>query len=1088
MIRPVDQDARTTAWQCFNDNVSVTAGAGTGKTRVLVDRYLAWILGQAWTDERWNNAAEVATSIVAITFTDKAAGEMAERVTRSLRRIAGLDDGGLEEREATYVDDLGEQIAAHWNIDPNTVLVRAQQLVQQVHRLEISTIHSFAINILRRYPLVVQIRPDFQVDIDQRLQKDAVVERLTDTVKTALRGPQAAEMVRILSAVTMDDLTRLALAWLRTDYDGSLLDGDDMTGTSEDCRAMLTDLLGAKDHVATNSMGRLERLESALRTLSDWITLHGDALQIDPRAALSPAVANALRALRKDKLVEYPPATVRKKTSINWDGFHTRAVRVTAFARELERADPALIRSIVQHLEPVVTSVRSQCMAAGILSFDDLLRLTASLLDNRPAIATAVAERYGQVLVDEFQDTSPIQCALMRAIERAAPDPILFVVGDPKQSIYAFRGADLAAYEDFVETLGTHLQLTSNFRSQAHLVRAVNEAFDRLFVPVPRRQPAAQPLAPTIDPITDMAAVQLWDVVSGTDQTPTAEDARITEANALVNAIQELDRTQPSDGPRWSRYAIISRVQTAATTIVDALEAAGIPCAVDGDKEFYRRQEVLDTANLLRVVCDASDATAWIGVLRSPIGALPDRLLLDLATEGFFAESDPKEATRRACESLNEGDPDVRHLQRIEQLVATIEGLREGFLRGPLDEWLELLHGELPLWELYGSQYLGERKVANIHRVLCGFVEMAIRGETSLADWLENEAQNLVGARNETESALSDDTTDAVRILSIHKSKGLQFDHVFVPRLDWTAGNTQHDNVGLIRRPGGWILQLGGVHSWGMGAWEKENTAREEAEVIRLLYVACTRARKTLTLSGAKTSKSSRSMLPLVRQNMLQPDEDQPWIAQHSIAPTGDDTPTLKRPHSVEGTESWVRHAEAWWQRRREDAALVSAQRLVGTATAQTISTEPMGGGHRDGRSIGVEVHEVLEQWDIQTDNVETASAEAMPIIQTFLQSPLASRVRASKRQQREVPFVGLDSTGNPVTGTIDLLMETEQGWIVVDYKTNRVRDQAHAKELAESYRHQAELYTHAIQQALNTTKVSCELWFLRGPFVVTMT
>lgn len=1094
MIRPPDQDARTTAWQCFDKNIAVTAGAGTGKTRVLVDRHLGWILGEAWTRPEWNTHASVATSIVAITFTEKAAGEMADRITRSLRRIAGYKDAGLDERESAYVDELGLAIADKWALTTELVRERAEELVQQAHRLEVSTIHAFAANVLRRYPLAARIRPDFQIDADRSQRRSLLTERLVETTKDALRGPRSADVVRILSSVGMDDLRALMEGWLDCDFDGNLGASPAWSPVAKQCHTLAGILEDIEESVGTRSQTKLLRLRDALRNVAALLDEHGDAFMADPRAWLETTAGDAFRSLRKDKLADYPAPTIATKMGPAVDEFRVGALAVATFVEEVVRADPSLIEHIVAIYSPMVADTRRALWGAGLLSYDDLLRLTKHVLADHTHIATAIAEAHGQILVDEFQDTSPTQCAILEAIQRVAKRPFLFVVGDPKQSIYSFRGADLAAYEAFVEGLDLQLKLTANFRSQAHLVTTLNDGFDRLFVETSRLQPAPQALSATVEPIVDQDAVCLWDVQDDVNPRPKAELVRVIEAKAIVAAIQSIDARDTTDGARWSRFAIISRVQTAAARIVDALEEAGIPCAVSGDKEFYRRQEVLDMANLLRVVRDPHDAIAWVGALRSPLGAMPDRLLVDLAHNGFFRSVDLRASVHAAQEKLAEGDTDRTHLQRLLGLIDVLDSLRESLATEPLHRWSERIHEQLPLWELYGTQYLGERKAANLQRVLRRFIQTALSGAMPLGQWLADEAEKLVGSREETESALADETTDAVRILSVHAAKGLQFDHVFVPRLDWATNERRADASGLHRHNDQWIVQVAGNHSWGLTAWRNRRTQVEEAETIRLLYVACTRARRSLILSGAKTSTASRSMLPLVDQAFSMEHEPTAHRSASTIHPEADtNTAGRKSPETTPQEHALASQAPSWWRRRHEQCQATLQRRLITTAsTAATSSDERPsphleGGGQSAAMALGNEVHECLQRWDGHSLDLNAASAEATTILEPFVTSSLAQRVRDATRVFREIPFVGVGPDGSAVTGSIDLLMETGDGWTVVDYKTNRVRDQKDAERQAEHYDGQAALYSHALRQALNLDSVRFELWFVRGPYVVGM-
>ena len=1090
MTPPPDQADRTLAWQRFDVSVNVTAGAGTGKTRVLVDRFLAWILGEGWRRApKGASASTVASSILAITFTEKAAGEMQERVGRSLRALVGrsIDD----EFEQRYIESLGREMADHFDVPLVTLQQRAEAMLAQAHRLEVSTIHSFAARVLRTWPLEASVHPDFDVDTEGLLRRKALRRAFVDATTAGLLGPEADRWARVVGTVGEATLLDLLTEMLDAGFDGTLPAPPDLGRFAERCRQLDETLAWLAPRAARGSLGKLRRLREAL-ALAVEIANRPD-IGGDPRNATTRDERARLVDLRKD-LSNYPPRKLQAALGEQLPAFLETAQAVQRVLEDFRHADPGLLSDFAALYGPLIESVGAQLQAEGLLSFDDLLRLCEQLLSREPAVAHALAERYGQLLIDEFQDTNPAQCRLLSAIAGADPgNPRLFVVGDPKQSIYAFRQADLAAYEAFTARLGLTLELRASFRTQAHLLERMNAAFDRLFVATPGLQPGPQALAPTRDPRVG-PALQLWDASDPAGGKRLADDARQVEARAIARQILDLDAREPAaEGKRWSRFAVLSRVQSEAATTVEVLEAAGIPCVVSGDKEFYRRQEVLDVANLLRVLLDPADAVAWVGLLRSPLGAVPDRVLVDLARAEFFAGKDPAGAARRAEHTA--GPDEARHLRRITLLIGVLDELRGELLDGPVDRWLESLLHRLPLQALHASRYLGERKSANLLRVLRGFRDAAVSGAVPLGEWLEEVAQHLVGRHEESESALADDTTDAVRVMSIHASKGLQFDHVFVPRLDWHKSGGAADEVSCAPSASGegFVLVARGRASWGVAAQRAAAARVEEAETLRLLYVACTRARETLTLIGLLGSARRSSMAASVRAG-YGPDAEEVFaeevLAEVPLAESA--RPELDRwaETLADAAPAWWRGAERRWNEARGEAAMhtasaahVSRDPEADDAPAdEEASLAPVADSREAAAALGIEVHRLLEVWDGGQPNLIGASEEAADLVRGFLASPLAEQVRRARRVLRELPFLGAG-----VVGQIDLVLETESGWLVVDYKTSRVASPAAARAAADRFREQAALYTRVVREALGTEDVRFEAWFVRGPWAVAL-
>lgn len=1079
---PPDQGDRTRAWQEFQHNVSVVAGAGTGKTRVLVDRYLAWVLVEAWRRIPDCTPAAAVTSILAITFTEKAAGEMQERVTRSLELVSG---GSPDHKDAPYLRRLTAALAAHFHVSELLLRARADAVLGQTHRMEISTIHAFAARVLSRFPIEAGLHPAFRVDASgaelRRVVRADVIRAVQEALLDADEARSAA-VARLLGDFGERCFVDLALALLPLD-DYALTPPPAPGELLAAAGVVIRGLLRVSSQLPSLSALKTRRIAAGLNTLSS--TLGPDGLDAAGR--------DVARAVRRD-LAEPLSKTVQERLGSERHAVEQARQALLPWLDELVEADLAAVRAVLELLAPAVARSKATIHAKGLLSFDDLLAGAERLLVGQPAVAAQLAARYRQLLVDEFQDTDPRQCRILAAIDRAGGGGSLFVVGDPKQSIYAFRGADLAAYESFTADFPVQLTLSTSFRSAPPLVRAVNQAFDRLFEPAPGLQPAAGPLIPFRTDAPEGPPVAVWDTVEG-DEDQTAAVARDVESEAIARAIKAMAGGSRGGGRRWSRFAVLSRVQSEAARVVESLEALGIPCVVSGDKEFYRRQEVLDATNLLRVLVDPSDALAWVGLLRCPIGGVVDRALLALSSARFFDGMGRQAAVAEALRRAREAEPELADdLARVGRLDLTLEALRERFYDGAIDEALEALQEELPIPEVYAAEYLGERKVANFQRVVQSFADVASAGVVPLREWLDDVATRLVGRDDESESAIADETTDAVRVMSVHASKGLEFDVVFVPRLDWSRGGAQGSTLAL-EGDGGLVVRLVGhgrrAASFGLGALEQRAEAVEAAEALRLFYVACTRAKDALVLAGQL--QKDAAFCSFVKRGFPEAE-----VASARQVYGGEaDKPDLE-PLDVEPWLAPVLDAE---RRMSALAQGIRARRLIRSATSDARDADEGGhaappapdlfrprqpDGEAGGTTLGTEVHALLDGWEGGPVDLRAASPAAASLVRALVASPLAERVRTARQRHAELPFVRAAADDATEIGAVDLLLETDAGWLIVDYKTNKVSSLAAARAVAEQYRGQATLYRRAVAEALGVP-VAVELWFLRGLHVVPM-
>lgn len=482
-------------------------------------------------------------------------------------------------------------------------------------------------------------------------------------------------------------------------------------------------------------------------------------------------------------------------------------------------------------------------------------------MKEHPSIREALKKHIGFILIDESQDTDPLQLELLvflaekegqtatsLAEVRLAPGK-LFVVGDPKQSIYRFRGADIAAYERIGQLLvdqgGRRETLDVNYRSQAQIIQVVNQAFTSIIQAVPEVSPPYVGVSPhhpknPAHPVQDVLPVA-GGVRRGTIGRRRAGDRGgthrpVDSRGRRVSSVH--DHRPPAPGSPVRRpllyrdVALIFRTYSPMDRYIEALRRRGIPFAVESERYFFTTPEVTDVLNLLRAADDPSDLRALVGFLRGSLGGLTDEEILK----------------RRQAGTLEDADP-VRWLRTLTARLG----------REPLAEVLASIFDSAFLMELAARSYHGDQTVANLFKLRRLLETFAEEGLTTMGLLLKKLQEFFDDDTVEGESPLADENYNAVRLMTIHKAKGLEYPVVFLPSL----------HSGLRAHPAppcqfDWRTQRLGLAVSGYCNLDKlildhQTQKREAAEQNRILYVAMTRARERLVLSGGVNLKAAHS-------------------------------------------------------------------------------------------------------------------------------------------------------------------------------------------------------------------------------------
>jgi ATP-dependent helicase/nuclease subunit A len=1059
-----DQSQRKRAVVDTDRSFVVEASAGTGKTTILIRRILHCVL------ERGPSGAPIPLSrICAITFTEKAAGEMKIRLREEF------------ERRARTPGDEGE---------------RARQALLDLESAAISTFHSFAVSLLKERPIEAGLDPRFAAL--NEVQGDLLFQEVWDVwLQRAIQDRRAPLEQALRRGLGLVALRSAALA------------------------------LRKNAHTVRRMRLPAPPTEEEIQRLLQGLLRQGRALHamcLNPVDKLLPLLEDALAWIRDPSGGAVPAKPGGKGAAGSWKGAKDTVEQVREFVRSIvqrrvqwsqlpaQRALDAMLHLMIDEFLP---QWETHKRTKGYLDFDDQLWCAYELLSSSPAARKEFQDRYAALLVDEFQDTDPIQWEIIHLLaaapgaEETAEGKIapgrLFIVGDPKQSIYRFRGADIETYVNTtgpaaMKALGLdRLELTTNFRSVPSILRFVDEAFrDAMNASVDKPfQPnylAFGGQGARAERVGRLCVHLLGDRHEGGSMAGSGrefiniETTRIAGLITLIcgNAGWEI---QYGPGGNWrvpqrKDIAVLLPVLTHADSLEDALREAGIPYVLEGGKFYYARSEVSSAITVLRSVSNPNDSVALYGALRSIFFGLSDADLLRARMKSqpldYRAEVPSHSALYEPYRLLRD-----LHLRRHERLAS---------------ETLETLLHNTGAREVLVPR--GVQSLANLNKLVRTL--RSLQADATFSDVVELISGMDEEGVAESESRVMEEHSDAVRILSIHRAKGLDFPIVIVAGLGLQRRSRNADFLADPHGENVFGLSLGSKES-GLQTpcWNElvaMDNVRDDAELTRLLYVALTRARDHLVLCTHTRGKRL-------------PDTDQ-WTANFEktrLKPLGaflSDVCKAERPivnfldsaspaSAAAPRFSCVEMQEGHW-RSALSARYEELDRLLsGTPAARGLSagasdTEEFDESESDpdsarGRAVrlGIAFHEAMEGADLAGDpDVHLLAEEAgmrqrldgagisavRDLLSRSLGSPLMARaacaLRAGGRILRELPYVRpLDSGPERVEeGKIDLLFEETDGWVLVDYKTDHLpKDQEGATSLARKYGGQVNAYVTAL-------------------------
>lgn len=1184
-----DSAARRLAQGEFVRPVVLEAGAGTGKTATLVARIVAWLLGPGWeradaelrierpsklpSDE--TVATRALNGVVAITFTEAAAGEMAARVGQTLTAVAnGQPPDWLHEASLTRAEGHEQP--------------RARALLACLDRLVVSTIHAYCRRLLSLHPLEAGLHPAFAVDAQERALEQTVREVLSDAAAQALGPDPDADWIELAVAGNGPaELAECVEDLIRAGIPPPALDADPFPPAWQ--AEVFGELAAAAQALAT--------LASAPLASARQVDVAQEVMAaVEAAASLKPPdpptiesldeLCRTLRQLWAPRLVERldkwakegPGKTEARALAEAAAELPGAAARLLEVLGTLVELHPGLLACARRVVRPLLAAAREQLRTQGQVTFTDLLRQAHQLVRRHPEVARRWRMSARQLLVDEFQDTDRLQCDLVAALALEGPAderPGLFVVGDPKQSIYGWRNADLGAYHAFVDLVlsrsgGIKAELCVSFRSVPPILEAVESWVGPHLVEQPGIQAAFQTLAPCERNASRAgfkmgrwAPVELW-VSSGDgsdddERVARSHEASDLEASALAADLIALHRDA---GVEWNEIGILLRAGGDLDRYLAALRDAGVPFAVERDRSYYQRREILDAAALVRAVVDPSDHVALFAWLRSPAVGVPDAAWLPLWRRGFparitaLAGPDPAalaELEEIVIDAAQAIPKDVPGMERIagwpHALVAALEQLatlRRSFACDPGVRFVARMRQLTLIEPTAAARFLGRFRVANLRRFFRHLAAALDDGQSDPATILRILRQAVREGREEEEARPVATVANAVRVMTIHRAKGLDFEHVYVVQTHKQPGLRRTVPTGAWETSAGWEYLLLGAPTPGWQAVMAHREVVAEAEAVRTLYVAMTRARQRLVVAGRwpDAGKAARrgSHLALLAASGELPQAgpegfgDSPlgrfvWLrpgeGPATSRPAGMDTGAeallslarkdalrlvrlrqaagqrMARPFALAASAEAhraldallsARHAEEETTLSPQPPAPAGAATLIGAAVhwaLETMATDQPFASALQGS------HEGLAAWvrrHAPAHLVEPVIREAQDVLAGMVRSPLGAHWDAIRPHivGRELalllPPEPTDAIGF-VAGQIDLVYRHPEngGLVVVDYKTDRVEKPDEIAARAAAYASQCATYARALRASLQLTESPrWELWFVRAGELVT--
>ncbi|MBS4539103.1 UvrD-helicase domain-containing protein [Clostridium sp. D2Q-11] len=815
----------------IDKNLSVNAGAGSGKTRVLVERYINILV-----NGKLEKSKEV-DSIVAITFTKKAQSEMKERIRTELSdRI---------------------KVNSNW-----------KRIYEDLEKANISTIHGFCSKILMENPIEAEIYPNFGI-LEEYQKTKFITEILEDIlINGSVKQDYIYKFLQYFTPFSIDEsihseniITTLKNIYLKIRTTGMSIDEvkditlksiDNLNIDTDKIPSIKNDILYLMDNAPKNSK------ISKLKQDSVWLEYYNsDYTEINENILLKLSYI-------KDNLGR------NKKLQEDIDNVK---MDIDSLLKAIEKINKNIYSSVFNILIELDEKYTLKKKEVNSLDFEDLQLLTLKLLDNKDVL-NYYQNKYKYIMIDEFQDTDNLQKNILYKLcsrNHSLDCNNLFVVGDPKQSIYRFRGADLSVFDEVSKDISKDsndllISLNDNFRTIDTVMKVINDFFinlmkDKYEILKPNKNKTS-----AID--IDVEILKNDDITPSEEESP-SEFHKKFEGDIIARRIQQLVKNGEYN---YKDIAILFRSTTSVSIYEEKLKEYGVPYTNVSGGGLLETQEVLDILNGLRVINNKYDFVSLAGFLRSPMIGISDETLYWIF----------KDKSKEILEALVNCEVQNKEKQKIEKAYNIIYKLNK--LKNVLDinSIITELVNQTNYVETNMLLFGNTQKMANIYKFIQLAKEIQIKEKLGLREFLNHIGDLLKYGSDATQADVESADGDTVNIMTIHKSKGLQFKVVIIPE---TSKMFRNNKSNLLFNK---LRGIGIKHPDSKGKPSKElspifselstiDNQEESEENKRILYVAMTRAEEKLILGCQIAGKNYKNSFKNMIENYI-PEENIKYI------------------------------------------------------------------------------------------------------------------------------------------------------------------------------------------------------------------
>ena len=860
-------DDQKLALTTLDKNVLLSAGAGSGKTEVLSSRFIQIL-------EKGINASNV----LAITFTNKAASEMRVRIARNIQEVIICKGKVIDEKGWTILDSKHD--TDYWN----------QQLVD-LQNAQISTIHSLCARILLENPVEAKLAPGTGV-----MEEDESFNFDDECIRGFIRDSIANKKQYVLELIKCYKIYAF-----KNQLTDMIAYANRIVNFGGDRNKALAAIIKKYDIVPVD---KIEAVKVAAQYYIGCVgsnafkTDKGNNFSkqiIEKILAVKNGLENCLENFKNNKLscpeleqaladFEGSKGYIKTSGKLLTDTLNNIKNNYKYIKAYTERdSAKELIPLWYKTIEDFILYREAKRNENSMLSFNDLEDQTIALLESNSAIRRKYQEKFKFIMVDEFQDTNNKQKNLIYLLygnkidtldkPLDIPEKNLFVVGDPKQSIYRFRNADIRVFHRValdikggdINNPGIEVKMNTNYRSTRNIIEGCNYFFTKLMGIDASKDVYYEPLIAGLniegEPVEYLTvAMPEEGTGSGQNGAVVSADKRNAEAAVLAQRILSLR----NEGKPYSDMTILLRSMTHVDKIVTALQNYGIPSVVNGGKGFYKRPEVQDLIMIIKACVSKYNVLELALALKSPFFTEDERyidenIITELALKGNLWDS--LQAYDGEDKLVQAAKEKLKHISDKLQLVG-------------LAELWQFLWNKLDVEKTLISMSNPEFRLANAKKLFAEAIAFANGTNGNITEYLSYIDRIIADDRFKDKCA-DVIAENAVTIMTIHGSKGLQFPITFVPMLDYVGSGDQSnvsmtDNCGLgIKVPNDkFSTDKTIVYLYNAD----EDVSLDDEERTRLLYVAMTRAKKQLILSGiecAKVEENQKDFLSLTWMEQL---------------------------------------------------------------------------------------------------------------------------------------------------------------------------------------------------------------------------